>query len=123
MRAIAATVSPSAVGDVVHVRERARLLAGAEDRQRLQTVQRLAQQVGHSVRDAGLGLGHLARPVGVERPADSEGQPELVCAAQQYTSPASFDHPYADRGGGQSGRYFSVVGNCSARSNTMLDEA
>ena len=67
-----------AVGDVVDVRERPRLLAGAEDRQRAHPGERLAQQVGHRVRDAGLVVGHLARPVGVERPADRERQPELV---------------------------------------------
>ena len=38
----------------------------------------LADQVGHGVRDAGLVVGQLARAVGVEGPADREGQAVLV---------------------------------------------
>ena len=61
-----------AVGDVVHVRERARLLARAEDLERVLAGQHLADQVGHDVRDSRLGVGQLARPVGVEGAADRE---------------------------------------------------
>ena len=98
MRAISATVSSSdggdvevlvlaggvghrgddPVGDVVHVGERARLLARAEDLQRPLPGQHLADHVGDHVRDARLVVGHLARPVGVERAADRVGQPVLV---------------------------------------------
>ena len=66
------------VGDVVDVGQRARVLAGAEDRQRAQPLERLAQQVRHRVGDPRLGPGHLARPVGVERPADRVRQAVLV---------------------------------------------
>ncbi len=66
------------VGDVVDVRERPRLLAAAEDRQRGDAGERLADQVGHRVGDAGLGVGQLARAVGVERAADRVRQPVLV---------------------------------------------
>ena len=98
IRAISATVSSSradtlkssstrrrvghrgddAVGDVVDVRERARLLAGAEDLQRPLPGEHLADQVGDRVRDARLVVGHLARPVGVERAADRVRQAVLV---------------------------------------------
>ena len=50
-----------AVGDVVDVGQRARLLAGAEDRQRAHARQRLADQVRHDVGDARLGVRELAR--------------------------------------------------------------
>ena len=40
--------------------------------------ERLADQVGHGVGDARLVVGHLARPVGVERAADRERQAVLV---------------------------------------------
>ena len=98
MRAISATVSSSArgdvevlvepggmghggddpVGDVVDVRERPGLLARAEDGQRAQPGQRLADQVRHGVGDPRLRVGHLARPVGVERAADRVREPVLV---------------------------------------------
>ena len=67
-----------AVGDVVDVRERARLLAGAEDLQRPLAREHLPDQVGHHVRDARLVLGQLAGAVGVEGPADRERQAVLV---------------------------------------------
>ena len=65
-----------AVGDVVDVRQRPRLRAVAEDRQRRALGQRqaLLDDVGDHVRDARLVLGHLARPVGVERAADRVGE-------------------------------------------------
>ena len=66
------------VGDVVDVRERARLLARAEDRQRPLPGEHLADHVGDHVRDAGLVVGQLAGAVGVERPADRVGQAVLV---------------------------------------------
>ncbi len=67
-----------AVGDVVDVGERARLLARAEDLQRALPGEHLVDQVGHRVRDARLGVGHLARAVGVEGAADRVGQAVLV---------------------------------------------
>ena len=73
--AIAATMPG---GHVVHVGERARLLARAEDLERPLPRERLADQVGHGVGDPGLVLGQLAGPVGVEGPADREGKAVLV---------------------------------------------
>ena len=67
-----------AVGDVVDVGERPRLRAVAEDLQRLLARQHLLDDVGDHVRDARLVLGHLARPVGVERAADRVRQAVLV---------------------------------------------
>ena len=66
------------VRDVVHVRERARLLPGAEDLERLLARERLADEVRDGMRDPGLVVGHLARAIGVEGPADRERQAELV---------------------------------------------
>src|SRR5918998_1786240 len=67
-----------AVGDVVDMGQRARLLTGAEDLERVLAREALAYEVGDGVRDARLVVGHLARPVGVERAADRERQPVLV---------------------------------------------
>src|SRR6202021_169529 len=44
------------------------------------------------------------------------------CAARVYTSPASFENPYAERGVGHWSRYASVVGNSPARSNTIEED-
>ena len=67
------------VGDVVDVRQRSRLLAGAEDLERPLAGQRLGDQVRDRVRDPGLvGIGQLARPVRVERAADRVAQAVLV---------------------------------------------
>ena len=74
-RAVAVTMP---VGDVVDVGDRARLLARAEDLQRLLAGQHLLDHVGDHVRDAGLVLGHLARAVRVERAADRVAQAVLV---------------------------------------------
>ncbi len=65
------------VGNVVDVRERARLLARAEDLERVLSGEHLLDQVGHHVRHAGLVLWHLARAVGVEGAADRERQAVL----------------------------------------------
>ena len=66
------------VGDVIDVGERAGLLAGAEDLQGTLTGEHLVDQVGHGVRDAGLGVGQLAGAVGVEGAADRVGQAVLL---------------------------------------------
>src|SRR4051794_9550065 len=67
-----------AVGDVVDVRERARLLSRAEDLERALPREDLADQVGYGVGDARLGVGQLAGAVGVEGTADREGQAVLL---------------------------------------------
>src|SRR5438552_8635599 len=66
-----------AVGDVVDVRQRSRLRARAEDLERARSRQHLANEVGYRVRDAGLGIGDLARAIGIEWTADREAKPML----------------------------------------------
>ena len=67
-----------AVRDVVHVGERARLLARPEDLKRVLARERLADQVGYGVRDPRLVIRQLAGPVRVEGPADRVRKPVLV---------------------------------------------
>ena len=51
-----------------------------------------------------------------------KGTPCSPCRARQYTSPASFENPYAERGVGQSSTCSSVVGNSVARSKTIDED-
>jgi hypothetical protein len=50
------------------------------------------------------------------------GSPCSSSAARTYTSPVSFEKPYADRGTGHSQMWSSVVGYSVACSKTIEDE-
>ena len=111
------------VGDVVDVGQGSRLTTVAEDLERALVRERLRDQVRDGVGDSRLvGIGQLARPVGIERAADRVAQAVLVVGRARVYLAGELREAVGRAGIGQSSRWRSGVGYSVARSNTIDED-